>query len=138
VDQGQVTLCVSAEILAEVRDVLTRPKTQLKFPGLTAEWVEAFVKNVELKAVLLATVPHAVAFEQDPKDEPYLNLAVAVHADYLVTRDLDLLHLIKDKSFRQRYPALQILDPPAFLEQLSRRSSPEEGSPRQGEQRPKQ
>lgn len=32
VDQGRVTLCVSAEVLAEVRDVLTRPKVQRKFP----------------------------------------------------------------------------------------------------------
>ena len=31
-EPGRMILCVSADILAEVRDVLTRPKTQKKFP----------------------------------------------------------------------------------------------------------
>lgn len=119
VDQEKVTLCVSADILAEVRDVLTRPKTQRKFPLLTPEWVDSFVKNVEAKAVLLSEVPKTYTLERDPKDEPYLDLALSTGAKYLVSRDKDLLDLMNDESFRQGFPALTILDPPAFLKAMA-------------------
>jgi putative PIN family toxin of toxin-antitoxin system len=125
VDEGRVILCVSAEVLAEVRDVLTRPKTLRRFPLLSPEWVESFVQNAESKAVLLTAVPHAVALERDPKDEPYVNLALAAKAKYLVSRDRDLLDLMKDKDFRQRHPDLVILDPTAFLEEIGRQERPD-------------
>lgn len=80
VDEDQVTLCLSAAILAEVRDVLTRPKTLRKFPRLSPEWVEAFVQNAESKAVVWTEVPQAFPLPRDPKDEPYLNLALAAGA----------------------------------------------------------
>jgi putative PIN family toxin of toxin-antitoxin system len=119
VDEDRVTLCLSAEILAEVRDVLTRPKTLRKFPLLSPEWVETFLQNAESKAVVCADVPKAFTLDRDPKDEPYLNLAVAVRAHYLVSRDKDLLDLMNDQSFRQRCPDLTILDPAAFLQAIA-------------------
>jgi putative PIN family toxin of toxin-antitoxin system len=136
VDEGEATLCVSAEILAEVRDVLTRPKTRRKFPLLTSEWVENFVQNVESKAVVLAEVPRAFTLERDPKDEPYLNLALAAGAQYLVSRDLDLLDLMKDEGFRQRCPDLTILGPAAFLQVITRQGQPEPTSGQEAGQHP--
>ena len=85
-DEEKVVLCLSAEILAEVRDVLTRPKTLRKFPGLSPEWVEAFVKHLELKGALFANAPQAVSLQRDPKDEPYLNLAITAGAKYVVSQ----------------------------------------------------
>ena len=35
--------------------------------------------------------------------------------EYLVSRDLDLLDLMKDETFRALYPGLLILEPVAFL-----------------------
>lgn len=119
VEEQKITLCVSADILAEVRDVLARPKLQEKFPLLTPEWVAEFVKNAENKAVVIGEVPKVYALERDPKDEPYLNLAIATAAPYLVSRDKDLLDLMNDKNFRERYPALTILDPVAFLKTVA-------------------
>jgi predicted nucleic acid-binding protein len=52
---------------------------------------------------------------RDPDDEPYVNLAVAAGARYLVTRDKDLLDLMEDADFRRRFATLAILDPAAFL-----------------------
>lgn len=119
VDEGQIDLCLSSDILAEVRDVLTRPKTLKRFSLLTPAWVEAFLRNAEDKAiVVLREVPRTVRLERDPKDEPYLNLAVAARAQYLVTRDRDLLDLIEDAEFRRRFPDLMIVDPPTFLQSL--------------------
>ena len=101
-------------------DVLTRPKTQRRFPLLSPEWAEIFVQNVQSKAVVLADVPRTFPLERDPKDEPYLDLAIAARAHYLVSRDLDLLDLMNDESFRGRYPDLTILDPAAFLQAIGR------------------
>ena len=79
-DDDRVTLFVSDQILAEVRDVLTRPKTQSRFPLLTPVWVDEFSRDMERKSVVLANVPSAYSLPRDPKDEPYLNLAIAANA----------------------------------------------------------
>ncbi len=49
VDEQRITLCLSADILAEVRDVLTRTKTVKRFPLLTPEWVDAFVQTRKVR-----------------------------------------------------------------------------------------
>lgn len=129
VDDDRVELFLSDEILAEVRDVLTRPKTQQRFPLLTAESVDEFTHDVECKSVVLANVPSAYALPRDPKDERYLNVAIATNAEFLVSRDLDLLDLMKDAAFRQQFPRLTILDPAAFLRvMVSRDEKSNEGS----------
>jgi hypothetical protein len=38
-----VTLCLSPDVLREIRDVLTRPKLTAKYPALTHEAVDAFL-----------------------------------------------------------------------------------------------
>jgi predicted nucleic acid-binding protein len=43
VADGTVTLCVSNDLLKEVRDVLTRDTVRAKFPALTTEAVDAFL-----------------------------------------------------------------------------------------------
>ena len=115
VEVGRAMLYVSPDILSELRDVLNRPNVLRRFPLLTPDWNEHFVQNVESKALLLTGVPKSVTIKRDPKDEPYVNLAIAISADYLVSRDQDLLVLMNDEQFRQRYPSLTILDPVTFL-----------------------
>ena len=119
VDADRVELHVSGEILAEIRDVMTRPKTLRRFPLLSPERVQSFVDRLRLKAVWHDDIPRAVAVPRDPKDEPYVNLAVAAAAKYLVSRDHDLLDLMEDRSFRERYPGLIILEPVAFLREIA-------------------
>lgn len=123
VDEGRVELFLSANIAAEIRDVLSRPKTQQKFPLLTAEWVEMFLRAIQSKAIAVASVPKIESLERDPKDEPYLNLAIAAKARYLVSRDRDLLDLMADPGFRKRYPELYVLDPVEFLKEIERYGS---------------
>jgi putative PIN family toxin of toxin-antitoxin system len=126
VDEGQIDLCLSSEILAEVRDVLTRPKTRARFPRLSLEWVQTFLQNAENKAtIMLRDVPRVFPLERDPKDKPYLDVALAVRARYLISRDRDLLDLMNDSDFRRRFPDLIIVDPPAFL-QIHRSAHPDE------------
>jgi putative PIN family toxin of toxin-antitoxin system len=115
---GQVSLCVSREVLVEVREVLHRPKLQKKLPALTAERVDAFLDDVISYATLITEVPHRFAYGRDPKDEPYIDLSLAAQARYLVSRDKDLLDLALDTGFRQQFPDLLILSPVALLREI--------------------
>jgi putative PIN family toxin of toxin-antitoxin system len=115
VDEVAVKLFQSAATLDEIRDVLNRPEIRRAFPRLTDERVLDFLDHLVDKGHLVEDVPTVYRFERDPNDEPYLNLAIAVHASFLVSRDNDLLDLMKDADFRKAYPWLTILDPPAFL-----------------------
>ncbi len=69
----------------------------------------------------------AVAYERDPRDEPYVNLAIAARAGFLVSRDGDFLDLANPSNadgalLRNLAPGLQILDPVSFLREVRRHS----------------
>jgi putative PIN family toxin of toxin-antitoxin system len=115
VESGQVTLYVSPAILAEARDVLTRPEIRKQFPSLTDERVNLFLQKVAMLATVVADVPDAGQNLSDPNDLPYLNLAIASGSRYLVSWDPHLTDLMKDASFLARFPHLQIINPVAFL-----------------------
>ncbi|MFO0952190.1 MAG: putative toxin-antitoxin system toxin component, PIN family [Isosphaeraceae bacterium] len=117
---GRVELWISPDVIAEVRDVLTRPRVLKKFPALSVEAVDLFLNDLRTFARLRSDVPRAVRPERAPKDEPYLNLSIAVGATYLASWDLDLLDLMRDELARQQFPHLQILDSPALLRLIPR------------------
>ena len=112
---GGLLLYLSPDVIVEVGDVLSRPKVRRKLPTLTDEVVEAFLRDVLVRAVMLSDVSEAFRLERDPKDERYVNLAVAAGASYLVTWDRDLLDQMNDDGFRRQFPDLTILEPPALL-----------------------
>lgn len=113
-EQGLVELYVSPAILAEVEDVISRPKIRTKFQQLTDDVVAEFIARIERIAVSVGEVGTAITLPRDPKDEPYLNLAVACQAEYLVSRDRDLLDEGAD-AIATLLPNLRIVDPVAFL-----------------------
>lgn len=116
-----VELYLNPEITAEIVDVLSRPRTRKNFPALTPEVVRRVLRRISQFATIVAGTPKVAPSIRDPKDEKYLNLAIAANAQYLVTRDNDLLDLMKDESFRTAYPNLEILEPAAFLQLLAPR-----------------
>lgn len=69
VDEGRVALFLSEEIVAEIRDVLTRPKTLRKFPLLKPEWVETFLQTAQQKAITISDVSKIETLERDSKDD---------------------------------------------------------------------
>lgn len=134
VRDGRLELIVSPDVLVEVRDVLTRPKSLRKFPALTLETVELFLDDVTSHAITLVDVPKVFKLARDPMDEPYLDLAIAAGARYLVSRDNDhLLDLMRDEGFRRQYPDLAIIDPATLLREL--RPVPEPGTGEEGQGR---
>lgn len=115
VEANEVELFITPGILAEIRDVLTRPKIQAKFPQLTSDIVDAFLQKIVALATLVGESPEAGIAIRDQDDLPYLNLALATNADYLVSHDNDLLALMRDRSFMETYPRLRVVDPAMFL-----------------------
>ena len=113
-ENGIVGLFISEEVLAEIQDVLTRPKLQAKYPRLTNDRAEKLIEILRTKATLIKNIPSVFDYKRDPKDEKYINLAFASGADYIVTRDNDLLDLmtgydLESKEFRQRFRLLKII-----------------------------
>jgi len=114
IKRREATLYVSPQILVEIRDVLQRPNITKRLLSLTVEGVEAFLEDIVGHAITIRDVPEKFRYERDPEDEPYINLAAAVAADYIVSRDKDLLDLmtgttVECKEFRQRFRPLKVI-----------------------------
>jgi len=129
VETRRLCLLISEDVISELRDVLLRPAVVKRFPILTSDFVEAFLLRLQQISTAIEFVPRHFQFGRDPDDEPYLNLAIEGAANYLVTRDLDLLELAQQASdeadqLRHICPTLRILNPVALLQHLIERSAP--------------
>jgi putative PIN family toxin of toxin-antitoxin system len=124
VRDSQVSLCMSPAIIAELRDVLTRPEVRAKFPALKPHYVGTFLNEVLSRSKIMNNVPGVFSLPRDKKDEPYTDLAIAAGAKYLVTwNDRHLAYLMRQDTsegveFCRRFPSLKIVDPPTFLEEI--------------------
>ena len=124
-ESGEIQLYVSEQILREAREVMNRPRLRAKLAGLTEERIAAFFLRLERQAFWLREVPSKFDFQRDPKDAPYINLAVAADADFIVSRDNDLLDLMSkydddSKEFRQRFRPLKVITPETLLAEVER------------------
>lgn len=106
---GLLRLAYDERILGEYREVLGRPK----FP-FSPQQIKTFLHEVEAEGV--AVVARPLKFRlPDPDDAPFLEVALAVRADALVTGNL------------RHYPArarqgMAVLDPASFVDRWSRQS----------------
>jgi putative PIN family toxin of toxin-antitoxin system len=73
----------SAEILAEYREVLARPKFGLP-PTILQQWI-TFLET----ATVLIEAPTGLVYPPNPTDAKFLACALAAQADWLVTGDRD-------------------------------------------------
>lgn len=128
VAKNQITLYVSRAVFQELRKVLTYAEVLENFPGLTKAATDRFFDRLLFKSTLVRRVPHRFDYPRARQDEPYIDLAIAIHADYLISRDKDLLslmtgHSLVCKEFRQKTHPLRVLDPPLFLKEMIRRGT---------------
>ena len=122
-------LYVSAETMDELRSVLERTELQAKLKGITPDRVCALMHHLSEMAVLISPVPSVFSFPPDPKDEPYLNLAIASKAGALVTRDKALLKLAEPgncfaQELADHHPDLRIVLPEEHLDSETAESEP--------------
>ncbi len=120
VRNGNVKLFVSKDTLAEVRDVILRPNILARLPDANAAQIEAFLEDISNISTLIRSVPEYFKFQRDPKDEIIINLAVVCRADFIVSRDKDLIDLMTGftddcKEFRKRFRPLKVVEPLEFL-----------------------
>ena len=80
---GELELVTSAAQLAELTDVLARPRLQ-KF--LDADEASAIVENIGTRSLILDDPP-GVELSPDPKDNPILAAAIAGRVDLIVSGD---------------------------------------------------
>jgi uncharacterized protein len=79
---GQITACVSPQVLAEYRDVLSRPKLA-SVSGRAQDLLAAIGRNA-----LPVDATTQITESIDDDDNRFLECAVAAAADYLITGNL--------------------------------------------------
>ena len=81
--RGEIELVTSAAQLAEIADVVARPRLQ-RF--LDAAEAAAILDNIGARATILEELP-PVNLSPDPKDNPILASAIAGRAELIVSGD---------------------------------------------------
>jgi putative PIN family toxin of toxin-antitoxin system len=105
--EGRVTLCLSKGIVDEYIEVLQRLGTNVEE---LADILGLFKSGIG--CLFTATTPDLTIVECDPEDDKFIECAVALGAEYIVSGDQDLIQV-------QDYMGMQTLTPAQFLEQLS-------------------
>lgn len=106
-------VCVSTATLAELDEVLMRPKFDRYQAAETRREFAAFLRlHAGLFAVSETQELKLSPASSDPKDNKFLALAQACGADMLVSSDADLLVL-------HPWNGVPILTPAAFLEKIT-------------------
>ena len=123
IHDGRVRLCLSAKLLEEVTDLLSRSNIRAKAPNLTDERVAAVLAAAAKHADWFERVPNVFTLSHHPDDDHLFNLAIEAKADCLVTWETRLLKLNDAqtddaKRLRALVPDLSIVSPKQFTEHL--------------------
>lgn len=106
---GRFVAIYSTAMMLEVTDVLSRPKIHEKY-HIQPEDITALINLVRLRGELV--IPkRTIAICRDPKDDKFLEAALAGEADAIVTGDNDLLVL-------NPFEGVDILRPAELLSKL--------------------
>ncbi len=106
---GRFTAVYSTSMMLEVTDVLSRPKIQEKY-HVQPDDITAMINLVRLRGELVIPKQTVTAC-RDPKDNKFLEAALAGEADSIVTGDNDLLVL-------HPFESVSILRPVELLAKL--------------------
>jgi len=106
---GDYTLLYAQPLLEELVDVLNRPRIREKHQ-LTEQDIQTVVRLILLRGEPVTSDKRITAC-RDPKDDKFLEVAVAGRADVIVSGDDDLLTL-------HPFQGIPIVAPAAFLQML--------------------
>ena len=132
-EDRRVQLCVSSDLLTELRGVLSRPSMAAKLPSLTRERVSHFLQHIQLIATTYDPVLPLFTLSRHSDDDHVFNLAIAAQADFLVTWEKRLLNLAsstdpESQLLWQFVPRLIILSPAELGARLPPSEPGERGS----------
>jgi len=88
---GRFTIILSPDLLDEIAAVLLYPRVRDKY-GIDRRAREALSDLLALRGDLVAPAER-VQVCRDPDDDRLVEAAVGGHAEYIITGDVDLLHL---------------------------------------------
>jgi len=88
---GRFTIVYSTPIVVEIIDVLGRPRIQSKY-HVQPEDINALINLIRLRGELVIPIQNVTAC-RDPRDNKFLEAALAGEAEAVVTGDDDLLVL---------------------------------------------
>jgi uncharacterized protein len=110
VADGKIELHLSADIIAEALATLVRNRRAQTNYRYTPQMAEAFCSSLFDFANMIDNPPPAPgAVPRDPDDDKIIACALAAGAEYVVSRDRDLLSL-------GAYAEITIITPEAFLQ----------------------
>lgn len=101
---GEVTLCLSKPIIDEYVEVLQR--LGLQNEGELSELLNVFARG--LHVVFAAKTPELHVVEDDPDDDKFIECAVALKADFIISGDKALTSI-------QDYMGIKIINPKEFI-----------------------
>jgi len=107
--EGRYILIYSEPILEELVDVLSRPKIRMKY-HLSEEDIGTVLSLIFLRGRLVFPT-RRIRVCRDPRDDKFLEAAVAGNADLIVSGDEDLLIL-------NPFEGIPIIRPSEFIEML--------------------
>jgi len=102
--QGKLTLCLSKEIVSEYTTVLDR--IGLENQKELKEIFSLFARGIH--SVFSGKTPVLKVVIDDPDDDKFIECAVALKAEYIISGDKDLLEV-------SEYMGIKILNPREFL-----------------------
>ena len=111
---GAYRLLYSESLLAELVDVLSRPRIRNKY-GIGRDDVATVLTLIELRGELVMP-RRRITVCRDPKDDQVLEAAIAGRADIIVSGDDDLLVL-------HPFESIPIVIPSIFLAMLDKNRS---------------
>ncbi|MCC6452021.1 MAG: putative toxin-antitoxin system toxin component, PIN family [Acidobacteria bacterium] len=112
---GRIVVFVHPEILSEIDDFLRRPRVRKKYRQVRYFRTADLVRKIRKFGTWVPSVKRVFELERDPCDALFIDLAIATNADFLVSRDKDLLDLSADEYLAAKHPKLKIVDPYEFL-----------------------
>ena len=105
--EGKFILVTSLEIVSEIIKVLKDFKIKLS-DDMVREWADLIIRN----SIIVQNKEKINIVKDDPKDNMFIESAVAGNVDYLVSQDK---HLLKLKEFRK----IKIITPEEFNKLIS-------------------
>jgi putative PIN family toxin of toxin-antitoxin system len=107
---GEFSICVSEEILTEIGRVLEYPRVRKRY-RYADEAVTEYVALLRVVSQVVIDLPKIKPVVRDPNDDMIIACASKAGAEYIVTRDKDLLTL-------GSYQGMDIVSPEEFVNLL--------------------
>jgi uncharacterized protein len=120
---GGFRLCLCREIIEELQSRLLHRRRIRKNYQYADEQVHQHCRNLEAASRLITDLPQVRVVERDPNDDMIIACALHARADYIVTRDKDLLSLgayrASGWSHRASFSISSTLHPPVSIAGLT-------------------